>query len=146
MYIIGLHPSFRDWAPKTLSEEGLQGIFCYINEITLGKHLECALSPGEATRWLEGWKFQSPIPKLCRMEGGWWLRSSDNGHQFNQLCLYSEDSIKTPKDWVERMSMLEHLEMWREQSSWKRHGRFLLSSYSLHRYLIHGLYLTYTHL
>ena len=93
MYITGLHPSFREWAPKTLSGEGLQSVFCYVNEITLGKHLECALSPGEATRRWEGWNFQSLIPKLCRGEWGWCLRSNDNGHWFNQ-CLYNEGSKK----------------------------------------------------
>ena len=81
-YKFDLHPCFTELksleSPKSLSN---RGVFCYVNEVTLGKNLRMGApwqwnQPGD-----ESWDFQSHPHDLWGGEGSWRL---------NQLPVASE--------------------------------------------------------
>lgn len=63
-YIFGLSSGFLAYSSPNpwncLSVGSDKSVFCYVIEIMFGKHLGMGgRLPGEPTRWLEGWNFQS---------------------------------------------------------------------------------------
>ena len=72
-YTFGLHPQFLDYSsPKPwnfLSVKSDESVFCYINEVTFGKHPRVGLVV------IRGLELSVPCPDLWGGEGGWRLRS-----------------------------------------------------------------------
>ena len=102
-------------SPITLGiscDEGDEGIFCYVNEVTFGKpidNLNGGWLPEESTLRFEGWKFQSYPVTSGRGEG---LEvESANANDLSQSCLCNEVSIKTQRTGPESFGVGKHVEM-----------------------------------
>jgi len=86
-YILGLNPLWGHRAPKTFGiscEERQQGIFCNVNEASLGKGVGTLRSwvPGEPTLGLEGWNFEPYPPDLRGWKGG---LETEGSHQWPMI-------------------------------------------------------------
>ena len=88
--IFGLHPWCLTHSPeihwKFLSVESDKNVFCYVNEVTFGKHL--SLGAGYQWLWLESWNFQSHRDLREGKGPGGWIQ------WFNQVCRCDEASVK----------------------------------------------------
>ena len=118
LYIFDLPPLFLSQSSQSpwnfLSVESDKGIFCFINEVTFGKHLRMRAGLSQSPcDWRVGIFNPHPLTSC----GGRGPESIANGQRFNQSWLCNEVSIKTQEEWVQRPSRL--VNTWRfGESGW----------------------------